>query len=73
MIIERVTDGPAVQIIGIPGPGKSAPCEPDGEVSSLDDDTREALCVCGENPAGCPVDGRNKVMRQPYYIVIYTS
>ncbi len=40
-----------------------APCpDKDGRVFTLDLDTKEGICLCPANPAGCLVDGRNHLL-----------
>ena len=39
-----------------------APCRPDGEVETIEDDTKEAVCYCNFKPKGCLVDGKNRII-----------
>ena len=50
------------EILGTKLEGTMAPCEKDGSVFTIDDDTKEAICVCRLKPKGCLVDGRNIIL-----------
>lgn len=39
-----------------------APCNPQGEVVTVDNDSKEAICRCPLNPKGCWVDDKNRVI-----------
>jgi hypothetical protein len=56
------------QIIKIEREPITAPCQPDGEVVTIDYDTKDAMCKCNLVPNGFPVDGRNKVLHSSYSI-----
>ena len=42
--------------------GRMAPCQTDGEVTTIDNDNKQAVCYCSANPQGCGVNGRNIVI-----------
>lgn len=39
-----------------------APCNNEGNVVTIDDDTKEGLCRCPLNPKGCLVDPGNRIV-----------
>ncbi len=39
-----------------------APCRSDGNVNTVDNDTKEAICLCHFVPKGCLVDNRNHIV-----------
>ena len=64
--------GRGFSIVKVEVKHQTAPCKPGGEVNSIDDDTKEAVCKCPLNLEGCPVDGRNFII-QDRFVVVFES
>ena len=64
----EVLRGKGFRFVEITPQRVTAPCQPDGEVVTIDE-SKDGLCKCSLNPEGCLVDGRNIVVQDKYVVV----